>query len=71
MAKMYPDVFPGKVDQNNPEFIVYEALRSLPNSYVVFYSKRFNGGLFGKPECEIDFIIFNQRDAIICLEVKG
>ena len=71
MAKMYPEVFPGKIDQNNPEYIVYQALRSLPESYIVFYSKRFAGGLFGKPECEIDFVIFNQRDVVICLEVKG
>jgi hypothetical protein len=71
MAKMYPEVFPGKIDQSNPEYAVYQALRSLPDSYIVFYSKRFIGGLFGKPECEIDFVIFNQRDVIICLEVKG
>lgn len=71
MARMYPEVFPGSCDQNNPEFVVYQSLRTLPDSYLVFYSKRFMGGLFGKPECEIDFIIFNQRDVIICLEVKG
>lgn len=68
---MYPEVFPGKVDQNNPEFIVYQSLRKLPGSYVVLYSRRFKGGLFGKPECEIDFVISNQRDVVICLEVKG
>ena len=68
---MYPEVFPGQFDQNNPEFIVYQSLRKLPDSYVVLYSKRFKGGLFGKPECEIDFIISNQRDVVICLEVKG
>lgn len=71
MARMYPEVFPGKIDQNNPEFVVYESLRSLADSYIVFYSKRFMGGLFGKAECEIDFVIFNQRDVIVCLEVKG
>jgi hypothetical protein len=71
MARMYPEVFPGTFNQNNPEFAVYQFLRTLPDSYIVFYSKRFMGGLFGKPECEIDFIIFNQRDVIICLEVKG
>lgn len=71
MARMCPEVFPGKIDQNNPEFIVYEKLRALPDSYIVFFSKRFMGGLFGKAECEIDFVIFNQRDVIICLEVKG
>jgi len=68
---MYPSLFPGARDQGNPEFVVYESLRALPDSHVVFYSKRFKGGLFGKPECEIDFVIFNQRDVIICLEVKG
>ena len=71
MARMYPEVFPGKFDQGDPEFVAYQTLRKLSDSYVVFYSKRFKGGLFGKPECEIDFIISNQRDVIICLEVKG
>lgn len=71
MAIMYPSIFPGKSDQDNPEYIVYQQLRLLPDSYAVFYSRRFKGGLFGKSECEIDFVIFNQRDVIICLEVKG
>ena len=71
MARMYPEVFPGICDQSNPEFVVYQTLSALPDHYIVFYSKRFKGGLFGKPECEIDFIIFNQRDVITCLEVKG
>ena len=71
MAIMYPEVFPGPVEQSNPEFIVYQHLRMLPSSYTVFYSRRFTGGLFGKPECEIDFIIFNRHDVVICLEVKG
>lgn len=71
MARMYPEVFPGICDQNNPEYLVYQTLSALPDPYIVFYSKRFKGGLFGKPECEIDFIIFNQRDVIVCLEVKG
>ena len=69
---MYPDVFPGSFDDLNPEFVVYQTLRTLPDSYVVFYSKRLQGGtLFQKPECEIDFIIFNQKDVLVCLEVKG
>lgn len=71
MAKMYPSIFPGKSDLGNPEFIVYQQLSKLPDTYSVFYSKRFTGGLFGKSECEIDFIIFNQHDVIICMEVKG
>jgi hypothetical protein len=68
---MYPEVFPGAFDQNNPEFIAYETLRKLPDTYVVLYSKRLKGGLFGKPECEIDFIVSNQRDVVTCMEVKG
>jgi len=71
MSTLYPEVFPGKFDPADPEFTVYQCLRKLPDSYVVLYSKRFKGGLFGKPECEIDFIISNQRDVVICLEVKG
>ena len=71
MAKMYPEVFPGARNIDNPEYIAYESLRQLPDSYVVLYSKRIQGGLFGKPECEIDFIISNQRDVLVCLEVKG
>ena len=68
---MYPEVFPGRLNPADPEFTVYQILRKLPNQYHVLYSKRITGGLFGKPECEIDFIIFNGRDVVICLEVKG
>lgn len=72
MARMYPEVFPGQFNDANPEFLVYQRLRSLPDSYLVFYSKRLQGGaLFGRPECEIDFIVWNQKDVLICLEVKG
>lgn len=71
MATMYPEVFPRRPDQGDPEYLMYDALRKLPDSYTVFYSKRFTSKLLGKPECEIDFIIFNERDVLICLEVKG
>jgi hypothetical protein len=33
MAKIFPEVFPGAIDQGNPEFVVYQALRSLPDDY--------------------------------------
>lgn len=68
---MHPNIFPGKWDTAVPEFEVFQLLKKLPERYHVFYSKRINGGLFGKPECEIDFVIFNGRDTLICLEVKG
>lgn len=69
---MYPEVFPGRWDPAAPEFEVYQVLKTLPENYHVFYSKRLTGGgLFGKPECEIDFIVFNGSNVVICLEVKG
>lgn len=71
MAQMYPEIFPGKFEPENPEFVVYQVLRKLPSQYHVFYSKRLRGGLNSRADCEIDFIITNQRDVVICLEVKG
>ena len=71
MAVMYPEVFPGSWDPANPEFQAYQILKCLPARYTVLYSKRINGGLFGKAECEIDFIVFNGSDVVTCLEVKG
>src|SRR5687768_3578083 len=72
MARMYPDVYPKQFDDADPEFLVYQSLRTLPDSYIIFYSKRLQGtSLFGRKECEIDFLVWNQRDVLICLEVKG
>jgi len=68
---MYPEVFPGKPDPANPEFEVYQILKKLPDQYSVLYSKRLRGGPFSRQESEIDFIVTNHRDVIICLEVKG
>ena len=71
MAKMYPEVYPGRWDIENPEFVVYQELRKLPPEFSIFYSKKFKGVLKAKEEVEIDFLIFNGKDVLICLEVKG
>ncbi|MGI9064881.1 MAG: NERD domain-containing protein [Pyrinomonadaceae bacterium] len=71
MARMFPSVFPGPWDVANPEFLVYQELKKLGDSYRVFYSKKLKGISHAKDECEIDFIIFNGSDVLICLEVKG
>lgn len=71
MAKLYPEVFPKPWNSADPECKVFETLKLLSDDYFVFYSQRINGGLFGKNDCEIDFIVFNGRDVVICLEVKG
>ena len=71
MAKMYPEVFPGTWSPENPEFTVYQTLRKLPDNYHVLYSRRISGSTFGKAECEIDFVVFNGSDVLVCIEVKG
>lgn len=71
MADLYPETFPLDPDPNDPEFHVFELLRKLPENYSVLYSKKFKGGLRSKEECEVDFIIFDGRQNLICLEVKG
>ena len=35
-------------DQNNPEFIVYQTLRMLPETYVVLYWRRPNSRVTGR-----------------------
>lgn len=71
MARMFPEQFPGEYDSDNPEFAVYQTLRSLPDSYSVFYSKKFKGGKRSKEECEIDFLVFDGEKSLLCVEVKG
>jgi hypothetical protein len=71
MARMYPEVFPRKYDPHDPEFIVYQSLRRLSDNYVVLYSKRLRELSLGRPSVRSIFIITNQRDVVICLEVKG
>ena len=71
MARMYPSQFPGEDNADNPEFEVYQTLRLLPDDYSVFYSKKFKGGKYSKEECEVDFLVFNGRNSLVCLEVKG
>src|SRR6266446_8072982 len=71
MARMFPNIFPGPWDMANPEFVVYQELKKLGDKYCVFYSKKLKGISDAKNECEIDFIVFNGSDVLICLEVKG
>ena len=71
MATMYPSQYPKPPDEKDPEFVVYQILKKLPDSYVVFYSKKFKGTGSFKEESEVDFIIFDQKHSLICLEVKG
>jgi Nuclease-related domain len=71
MARMFPDQFPGEYVAQNPEFEVFQTLRALPDSYSVFYSKKFKGGKKSKEECEVDFLVFDGKKTLLCMEVKG
>ena len=71
MASMFPAEYPYEVNADNPEFEVFETLRSLPEHYRVYYSKKFKGGNFYREECEVDFIVFDGSRSLLCIEVKG
>lgn len=71
MTHLYPPSYPGKPNSEDPEYKVFELLRELPDQFHIFYSKKIVGCKNGKAESEIDFLIFDQRLSLICLEVKG
>lgn len=71
MAKHFPEIYPKEPNQDDPEYMVFEMLRELPDSYSVIYSKKFKGGEKSKEEAEVDFLIFDGKKNLICLEVKG
>ena len=68
---MYPDK-PKEFAQNSREDVMFEILRSLPDTYYVFHSFSIvtlvDGVLY---ESETDFVIFNQQKGIMCIEAKA
>lgn len=68
---MYPETYPHEVNQDNPEYQVFQMLREIPDYFSVIYSKKFKGAKLSKEETEIDFLIFDGKNNLICLEVKG
>lgn len=71
MAKMYPESYPGDLDVDDPEFQVYQLLKTLPDTFSIIHSKKLKGGRNCKEETEIDFLVFDGAKNLICLEVKG
>jgi hypothetical protein len=71
MATLYPSTYPKAPNPEDPEFEVFEILKKLPDHYSVFYSKKFKGTKAWDEEREIDFIIFDGKSFLLCLEVKG
>ena len=71
MAHLYPSTYPKENAHGDPEFEVFEILKELPDNFHIFYSKKLVGTKGAKAETEIDFLIFDGKKTMICLEVKG
>jgi len=71
MARMIPDV-PKEFDPRSQEGLMFEELNKLPGEYYVFHSFSIvtvkNSTI---AENETDFVIFNPKKGIICLEAKA
>lgn len=74
MARMIPETpLQGEFNGSYGEEKVYEALRSLPEEYIVFHSvhwqkRKMNGNIIWG---ESDFTIFNPQRGILVIEVKS
>jgi len=71
MATLYPQQFPKAPNPDDPEFVAYQYLKTLPDNYTIFYSKKFKGTGSWKEEGEVDFVIFDGSQTLLCMEVKG
>ena len=71
MATLYPPQFPKAPNPDDPEFVAYQYLKTLPDNYTIFYSKKFKGTGSWKEEGEVDFVIFDGSQTLLCMEVKG
>lgn len=71
MAVMIPEK-PCQFPEGSLEDIMFEALKKLPDEYMVFHSFRItkvkNGTVH---ESETDFVIFHREKGILCLEAKA
>lgn len=71
MAVMIPDK-PHQFDPASQEGVMFDSLQSLPDDYYVFHSLRItsirDNTFF---ESETDFVIFNRRMGVLCLEAKA
>ena len=71
MAVMIPEK-PCQFPEGSLEDVMFEALKKLPDEYMVFHSFRItkvkNGTVH---ESETDFVIFHREKGILCLEAKA
>lgn len=71
MAIMYPNK-PKECSINSKEDLMFEALEKLPDTYYVFHSFKIVNVIDEKMyESETDFVIFNPKKGILCVEAKA
>lgn len=71
MAIMIPDT-PHVFDPASQEGLMFDALSKLPDDYYVFHSFRITSVTENTfYESETDFVIFNRKCGILCLEAKA
>ena len=71
MAVMIPEI-PNPFQAGSLEDVMFEALKSLPDSCMVFHSFRLTDVKDGiLKESETDFIIFDRERGVLCLEAKA
>ena len=71
MAIMYPNK-PKECSTNSKEDLMFEALEKLPDTYYVFHSFKIVNVIDEKMyESETDFVIFNPKKGILCVEAKA
>ena len=71
MATMRPDK-PHHFDPASQEGLMFEALKKLPDDYYVFHSFRITAVTENTfYESETDFIVFNRKYGVICMEAKS
>lgn len=71
MATMIPDK-PHDFDPASQEGLMFDALKKLPDDYYVFHSFRITAVTENTfYESETDFIIFNRKYGVICMEAKS
>lgn len=71
MAVMIPEI-PNPFQTRSLEDVMFEALKSLPDSCMIFHSFRLTDVKAGiLNESETDFIIFDRKRGVLCLEAKA
>ena len=71
MAVMIPEI-PNPFQIRSLEDVMFEALKSLPDSCMIFHSFRLTDVKAGiLNESETDFIIFDRERGVLCLEAKA